>query len=128
MTPAANQLTLGQLLAALEKRNRVQDVFYDFGNMVPDCQVFSYRGFSEDAALGFQRLDANSPGVEDLIVALRETLRVGEFDGYNGGRYWVTRETNLWVANWGESTGTFITGISEFEYATVLMTSWRDAA
>jgi hypothetical protein len=37
----------------------------------------------------------------------------------------MDRETSLWVANVGESTGTIITDVADYEGATVLLTSWR---
>lgn len=124
MIPSPNQLTLGQLIDAFEKRPLDHGVFFDFGNMVPSGELNSYRGFYEDLAIGFERISPSFPDVEDMLSGLRRVTLGVEFEGYKGGRYKMDRETSLWVANIGESTGTIITGIADYDSSTVLLTSW----
>ena len=87
---AATQLTLGELIAALEK-------------MPPDTQVAnlrdpdSYRGYYSD--LYFERHDGTRPAAELLAECKAAMGQV--FTGYKGGDYVMGALTPLWVASYG---------------------------
>ena len=87
---AATQLTLGALIAALEK-------------MPADAQVAnlrdpdSYRGYYSD--LYFARHDGTRPAAELLAECKAAMGQV--FSGYKGGDYVMGALTPLWVASYG---------------------------
>ena len=87
---AATQLTLGALIAALEK-------------MPADARVAnlrdpgSYRGYYSD--LYFKRSDGTRPAAE-LLAECKDAM--GQvFTGYKGGDYVMGALTPLWVASYG---------------------------
>jgi hypothetical protein len=87
---AATQLTLGALIAALEK-------------MPADAQVAnlrdpdSYRGYYSD--LYFERHDGTRPAAELLAECKAAMGQV--FTGYKGGDFVMGALTPLWVATYG---------------------------
>ncbi len=87
---AATQLTLGALIAALEK-------------MPADAQVAnlrdpdSYRGYYSD--LYFERYDGTRPAAELLAECKAAMGQV--FTGYKGGDYVMGALTPLWLASYG---------------------------
>ena len=87
---AATQLTLGALIAALEK-------------MPADAQVAnlrdpdSYRGYYDD--LYFERHDGTRPAAELLVECNAAMGQV--FTGYKGGDFVMGALTPLWVASYG---------------------------
>jgi hypothetical protein len=124
MTKHTGQLTLGQLIDALEKRDQSEHVRFDFCGTFPG-RIDSYRGYYEDLALGWLDYDYEKqpPTVAQLIESLKECVgRV--FTGYKGGDYEMDRDTAMWVANYGRSDGTCITGVTG-EYGTIITTAWE---
>jgi hypothetical protein len=87
---AETQLTLGALIAALEK-------------MPSDAQVAnlrdpdSYRGYYSD--LYFERHDGTRPAAELLVECKGAMGQV--FTGYKGGEFVMGALTPLWVASYG---------------------------
>ncbi len=123
MIPRHNQLTIGQLIDLLEKRPPKQVVLFDFGDATCPTSVSSYRGYYEDLALGHRDdIGAHDKTVEELVAQLDTTAQM-EHHGYKGGTYQASRDSNLWVANWGESTERFVTGVADGDGVTVLVTA-----
>lgn len=97
---AATQLTLGALIAALEK-------------MPADAQVAnlrdpdSYRGYYSD--LYFERHDGTRPAAELLAECKAAMGQV--FTGYKGGDYVMGALTPLWISTYGHSSGTKIMAV-----------------
>ena len=116
------RLNLGQLIKLLETRPKDQTVMFDFGGLVP-TKCASYRGCDEDLAIGFN--DTSWPKVEDLLKVLKGTINQ-VFDGYDGGEYLASRESRVWVSNDTHTSGTYITGVEDCDYKTVLKTTWED--
>lgn len=94
---AATQLTLGELIEALEK-------------MPADAKVAnlrdpdSYRGYYSD--LYFERHDGTRPAAELLAECKAAMGQV--FTGYKGGDYVMGALTPLWISTSGHSSGTKI--------------------
>lgn len=71
--------------------------------------VGSYRGYYEDLAIGYE-MGGEKPKLDDFCRTLREA--VGEtFEGYKGGSYRMSRDTVVWVSNYGECESLRITGV-----------------
>lgn len=78
---------------------------------VPSATLRSYRGIYAEIAIGYgSSRDAAPPSVLDLNKALRAAIGT-EFSGYKGGEFKMTRNTPVWVGNYGEATGVFVRGV-----------------
>lgn len=90
-----HEMTLGQLIAALEAREQAA-VVNGF------CNPHSYRGYYEELAF---EPTANVT-VSSMLRCARES--VGKtFEGYKGGSYVMHEGVGVWLANYG-CTGTII--------------------
>lgn len=121
MSSVFGTMTLGELIAALEKRERDQLVYFDFGNFVPRG-VDSYRGYYDHLAIGFS--DDGTPTVAGVLKMLK-SARGKSFEGYKGGAYTMCDDSPVWAANHGKATGAGIVGIHECEYMTVIETRFQ---
>lgn len=124
MRASPRQLTIGQLISCLEDGPSDHPVRFDFGNFVP-TSVHSYRGFYEDLAIGYVARDGNHFHiyVSEMLDLLRAA--VGQLHcGYKGGLYLASKDSVLWVANRGETTGTIVTGVDSDDHVTVIDTGW----
>ena len=102
-------MTLGELVDALEKRPKKQGVYFDLLWLVPTC-LDSYRGYYEQLALGF-RVDEN-PRLTVAELLKDCEAAIGErFQGWKGGEYMMDRDTPIWVANPGNTSEYYISGI-----------------
>lgn len=119
MTKHQDQWTLVQLINALEKAKPTH-IYHGYAGLYID-DIRSYRGFYEDLAIG--TTSDYSDGCADGIAFLEYVKAcVGrEFEGYKGGEYTATRNTPLWIANWGKCGDTIVTGLHvDGEYAYIL--------
>ena len=118
-----NQISLGQLIDALGRREDDQKVRFDFGYMHP-TGLHSYRGFYEDLAIGHTD-EGEAPTVKEFLTQLREA--VGEtFHGWKGGSYRMDHDSSLWVDQSSHASGTIVTGIAESSWQTVITTAFVD--
>lgn len=116
-------LTLGELIKKLEICSPEAQVVFDFCNFSP-TNLASYRGYYEQLAVGY----SHSQNITVLDL-LKECLTVwgATLYGYKGGNYMMHSETPLWVANWGESHGTAITGVDDLDWKVVIQTQHEEA-
>lgn len=125
--PPPERLNLGRLIDLLARRKQDGYVTFDFCRFEPRG-IASYRGYYEQLAIGHAPPGSTgqSPTVGDLLIELRAA--VGKvFHGYKGGDYLMTRDTPVWVANWGEAfCATGIVGVEEHDENTVIVTGWVD--
>jgi len=118
-----NQMTLGQMIDVLERKDPTADVQFSFVGMVP-TGVSSYRGYYDQLAIGYESKYPR-PKVADVLTMLKDAD--GQtFTGYKGGEYTMDRDTAVWVANNGEVGGTGIIDIIDGEYAVILQTAIVD--
>lgn len=117
------QITLGQLIDGLEAASS-DEVCFDFGGLAP-TSIDSYRGFYEHLALGHTK---EAYEYKDRKALLAELHRAAEsvFEGYKGGYYRMSRDTPVWVANYGESTSTAVIGVRDTGYVTMILTGHED--
>lgn len=126
MTKHTGQLTLGELIDALKKRDQDHTVRFDFCGLVP-TGIDSYRGYYEDLALswGEWKYGQKEPMNVGSLVTLLEGAVGQTYTGYKGGDFKMDRDTAMWVANCGDSDGTCIVGVEGGDYNTVIKTAWE---
>lgn len=118
-------MTLGEIVDALEGIHPDREVIFDFGDFRP-TRINSYRGYYSDLALAFS--DAQDREAA-YAVELREMLRgaVGRsFVGYKGGNYVMSRDTNVWVANWSQCTDVAVVRVDVQRHRVILRTAMFD--
>jgi hypothetical protein len=118
-------LSLGGLIAILERRDQNEPVVFDFCGMLP-THLESYRGYYADLALGHAPgggMRSSGPTVSDLLRTMQGA--VGKtFTGYKGGEYRMDPGTRLWVDNPGDASGTALVGVADDDITTVLLTRY----
>lgn len=124
----SGQMTLGQMIDAcenLEVNNNDNRVVFDFCGQHP-VDLDSWRGIYAELALNYGD-GINDMTLEKFLKLLKDA--VGEtFTGYNGGDYIMTRDTPVWVANYGQSGNTAVVGITApSSYQIVIHTAYREA-
>jgi hypothetical protein len=116
------QMTLGQLIEALNNvKDKDAQVSYDFCFFVPTT-LDSFRGYYDQLALGYAANGEHSITVGELL----RNLQLGDgraYEGYKGGTYYMSKDTPLWVANYGEASPTAIVGVKE-DYCVILLTKY----
>lgn len=118
---AATNMRLGDFIRALEARAQDQRIAFDFCSYAPGS-LDSYRGFYEDLSWSFGERYA---GVTVADVLAKAKAAIGQtFEGYKGGDFTMSEDTILWVAPYGESHSTAITGITGDKYQTIIETGW----
>jgi hypothetical protein len=129
----SDQMSLGQIIseckAIQSKGYKCHDgshpgVSFDFECARP-THFDSWRGIYAELAIGFS-FDGAYPELPDFIrmaeLAVEET-----FDGYKGGEYTMSRDTPVWVANWGNSGSTAVIGVKDCGWQVVLETGYRES-
>lgn len=115
-------ITLGRLITELKLCEPDSSVRFDFGYMSPTT-LDSYRGDYAQLALGYQ--EATRPTVADLVKHLESAIGKS-FEGYKGGTYYMSKDTPVWAANYGEYTSTAILRANDYGYQVVLETAYED--
>lgn len=115
-------MKLGTLIKQLEAMPQDASVEYDFGYMIP-TKLDSWRGRYECLAIGYTHFETIAFGdrstVKDLVEKCKEA--VGKtYEGYKGGDYRMTEDTEVWVDNYGEYSNTALVGIGD-QWGTVIL-------
>lgn len=125
-------LNVGQFMDRLKAMPADEPVKFDFVHFGP-TKLESYRGFYEDAALGYEEcghLRAGGvygyPKAGELLAHFERTM--GKvFCGWKGGNGRpIIRDTSLWVANPGETGGTVIVDVQYLESYVTIVTRHED--
>lgn len=125
MRVSDKQITLGQLIDALKTASPTGSVRFDWCDLHP-AGLASYRGYYEDLAIGFM-CEKWTPIVTVSDFLLECQSAIGKtFEGYKGGDFEMDRDTVLWVANYGSSTGWAIVGVKVTEFGVTLKTKLVD--
>lgn len=74
--------------------------------------VSSYRGYYDHLAIEYTA--DHRATVADFIRILRDAVG-STMEGYKGGDFTMTRQTPVWVSNWGTSSGVAVTGVALVE-------------
>lgn len=118
----AQPITLGELIAALGKAKADQPVLFDFCDLAP-CGVDSYRGYYDHLAIGHKVQSHTEPVVVAQILAELTLANGSYFTGYKGGEFRMGPSTPVWVANYGRSHATAVTGVFAPEFGPVIITT-----
>lgn len=107
-------LTIGELIAELEKTDPRLSVYYDFADCIP-TGIDSWRGIYNEPALGWaatgysaKRDDPKTPTVADVLAMLRKPLNGQQYSGWKGGEFSYTKDSPLHVDNRGDCSHTEI--------------------
>jgi hypothetical protein len=120
MEKTVDRLNLGGFIDALAALDPNKSIAFDFGYFAPDS-FMSWRGAYEQLALSFE--EGKSITVGALLDAAREA-EASSYEGYKGGTYRMSRDSKLWVANYGDANWTGITGVEERGYHAIINTAW----
>ena len=122
MRCANNQMTLGEMIATLKRKDPDKQITFGFGYSRP-TGVDSYRGYYEDLAIGYQSCAECT--VEKLLKML-ESVHGKTLTGYKGGDYLMDDDTVVWAANYGLSGGMAIVDIVDMRYEIWIKTELVD--
>jgi len=104
-----NQMDLGELIAALERKDPEANVYFDFAHFRPTGDIYSYRGYYEDLALEYGN-EKEALTVAELIEAIKPMTN-SSVTGYKGGEYDVDESTPVWVALHNEAGNTAVVDV-----------------
>lgn len=122
---SAKQITLGELLDRIPDHDEIISVVYDFGLLIP-TKPDSYRGYYDHLALGWVDQDADDVSASLFRSWIERALEI-EYMGYKGGVYRMDRDTPIWVARWGQTSHTVVTGVRRVaEFQLVITTTHED--
>lgn len=116
----AQPITLGELIDALEACEQNVSVVFDFVGHRPGY-LMSYRGYYDHLAIDPD--GDKHVSVVDFLNILRAAIG-NVYEGYKGGDFRMSRETPMWVARYGESGSTCVTGVLDAEYQVVIATGY----
>jgi len=123
----SEQLSLGEMILKLEpivekQKQRIAEnkteatVQYDFEYLYP-TSINSWRGTDEN---GYKPMT-----VTEFLALLRGCVGKG-FTGYKGGKFIMTKNTPVWVANFGNSGNTAVIDIIDNNYSVIIITGHRE--
>lgn len=112
-------ITLGELIAKLEKHDRKNPVKFEDGT-VPG-HFMSYRGYYDHLAIDH----GGEMTVGELLDRANEANGT-VYEGYKGGEYKMSRMTPVWVAEYGESGGIGIIDVGLGKESVILVTKEID--
>ena len=117
---SAANMRLGQFIEALAACEPSLPVVLEDGRGVHGFQ--SYRGYYEDLSIQPREM---SKDVVEVLAEARACL--GEcFEGYKGGDFYMSKDSLLWVARYGETGGNMVTGIRPEATRVVIETTLHD--
>lgn len=131
---ASDQLTLGELIAKIEpiaekQKQRITDgreeaqVYFDFEYLHP-TRLISWRGSYAELSLCYST-EGDAMPVSKFLEKLKEA--VGKtFYGYKGGNFQMSRQTPIWVANYGNAGNTAVIGVLDLDYNVIIQTGYRE--
>ena len=126
MRVSSKQMTIGELISALKRKDQDASIRFDWIYTIPSGGVHSYRGYYEDLAIGYGKANyKDDPKVADVVRWLGDALGK-TFQGYKGGEYTMSENTAVWVADYGETGGVGIVDVIEHEGDVVLKTAIID--
>ena len=121
----SKQMSLGQLIYELEKiKDKKKRVYFDFGYFTP-TEFMSWRGSYDLLSLGYEMADSKDISVKELLN-LAHKVEGKVFEGYKGGSYCYDHSHKIWVAQYGNSGWTGLSGVLDTKYYTILETCYTE--
>ena len=100
-------MTLGELIDTLKSFPKDYLVFIKPYDLIPDGFA-SYRGYYDQLALNY---DINgSCTVEKLLKLAKQSVKK-TFIGYKGGEFVMTKNTPVWISNYGNTSNMLLTKV-----------------
>lgn len=112
-------MTVDDLIKALSRKNQDDAVYLNFCNFRPTGKFCSYSGKYEQLAMNYSN-QSNPLTVKQMIEALEGTI-FQEYTGWTGGRFTMSDDTIVNVANPGER-GDIIVDVAEHDTGIILIT------
>lgn len=128
---------------AKQKRERDN---YNLGNLIEDLEKYpsnayvsiepfglyptgfgSYRGYYEDLSIGYTTEKYNEKVLDCGKLLEKAKECVGKtFYGYKGGEFTMTKNSVIWLSNYGDATSVILTGVEDmFENGQYLKLNWK---
>ncbi|GEP11099.1 hypothetical protein [Methylobacterium gnaphalii] len=123
MSDPPRQVTLGDLIDALDHLDPDRMIAFEFGGCKPK-EFESYRGEFGGLALGFSDR-TGAVLISDLVSRVMDALET-TFISWEGATHTVSRDTLLWAANSGCISETAIVDVRERGAIAYIVTAWRD--
>lgn len=122
------QLMLGEIIVALEAvKDKSVSVNFDFEYAYP-TKLCSWRGIYRELAIQFEfdpPADGEQTTVEDVLEEFKSAIGK-TFTGYKGGDFVMGKNTPVWVARYGNSGNTAITGVKDLGYWCIIETRYLE--
>ena len=100
-------MTLGELIKKLEQLPKNNLVFIKPYDLIP-IEFDSYRGYYDQLALSY---DINGfCTVEKLLKLAKQSVKK-TFIGYKGGEFVMTKNTPIWISNYGNTSNMLLTKV-----------------
>ena len=100
-------MTLGELIYTLKSFPKDYLVFIKPYDLIP-TEFDSYRGYYDQLALNY---DINgSCTVEKLLKLAKQSVKK-TFIGYKGGNFLMTKNTPVWISNYGNTSNMLLTKV-----------------
>ena len=100
-------MTLGELIDTLKSFPKDCLVFIKPYDLIP-IEFDSYRGYYDQLALNY---DINgSCTVEKLLKLAKKSVKK-TFIGYKGGNFLMTKNTPVWISNYGNTSNMLLTKV-----------------
>jgi len=130
----SDQLSLGQLTAkfetiaakqkyVIEKWGHEAEVVLDFCGL-PVIDIGSWRGAYEELAIGF---NCEGDGIDvSAFLAVLVATDGKTLTGYKGGDFLMTKDTPVWVDNYGKCNHEAVIDVVDDEFQVVVVTGKRE--
>lgn len=113
-----SQITLGQLITALNQISDKTLPLYIFARGITIGNPMSYRGYNEQLALDYTTTKERTVG--DLAATLLATVGAA-LEAYKGGSYQMKNSTPVWVSQYGNVEGFQVLGVDYDQYGAWLI-------
>lgn len=112
-------MSLGELIAALQRKDQEAEVRLDFAYYRPSGWLHSYRGVYEQLALDYD--DKTEITVGQLVAKLKDAIGK-TFHGWKGGEYTMDEDTPVWVDKDRDASSTAIVDVETTGWCVTIRT------
>lgn len=103
-------MLLNELIAKLNNCQTKHIIVFDFEDCIiyPPAPLHFYRGYYNELSIDYikrSELKSQLPITVKLMKHFCKEAIGKSFIGYKGGEYFMTKDTPLWVSQWGDNSG-----------------------